>query len=169
MVNLSLELPPGTAGLDAVVRAFTAAGVVSVVAVGNDGPGCGTVGEPGAGSGAFAVAAVDRDGTIDPRSSRRPGDQGTVKPDVAAPGVDVVSSGMGGGYVEVSGSSMAAPVVAGAVALALSAPSPPDVDEVLGQVRDTARPVPSAACSTSGTPNSTYGAGIVDITALLGD
>lgn len=104
-------------------RAFQAledAGIAAVVAAGNAGPGPGTIGEPGAYDTALTVGASDWADRIATFSSRgTPGDPGR-KPDVVAPGVDIVSARPGDDhaqYSQRSGSSMATPAVAGVLAL----------------------------------------------------
>ncbi|MGM1059924.1 S8 family serine peptidase [Saccharothrix sp. Mg75] len=129
VVNLSLG-GDDTAELDpleeAVQRLSERTGTLFVVAAGNNArPG--TISSPGSADAALTVGAVDRLDGIAPFSSRGPrtGDGG-VKPDLTAPGVDVVAARaargtvgtpVGEGHVAMSGTSMATPHVAGAAAL----------------------------------------------------
>ena len=96
-----------------------------VVSAGNDGPICSTLDNPPAiYASVFSVGAVDKGGNVAPFSSRGPvtiDGSGRTKPDIAAPGVDVVSSLPNGTYGPESGTSMAGPHLAGVVALMWSA------------------------------------------------
>ncbi len=111
-----------------MIRRWLELGIVPVFAAGNNGPGAGSIGSPAGYPEAIAVGALDTDDSVPSFSSRGPivwqnpdglgPAAGTVlpKPDLAAPGVGVVSS-VGTGYLSYSGSSMAAPHVAGVAAL----------------------------------------------------
>lgn len=100
------------------VSAWNAAGIFSTWAAGNAGPDAGTVGSPASLAHSFAVGATDRDQSIASFSSRGPSPWGEIKPEVAAPGVNVRSSIAGGTYESGwSGTSMATPHVAGLAAL----------------------------------------------------
>ncbi|MFI7060012.1 S8 family serine peptidase [Kribbella sp. NPDC050124] len=129
VVNMSLGGGP-TDGLDPLSQAvndITAqTGTLFVVSAGNDGSDE-SVGTPGAAASALTVAAVDRNDALADFSSRGPrlGDAG-LKPEISAPGVGIVAARAAGTamgepvdnlYTAASGTSMAAPHVAGAAAL----------------------------------------------------
>ena len=126
VINLSLgeaEIDPSR---DIVARALdgaAAAGVVPVVAAGNDFEdlGAGSVTSPGSSASAITAASESQSGPfISPFSSGGPTPLSLrMKPDVTAPGEDVLSSvpRREGSWARFSGTSMAAPHVAGAAAL----------------------------------------------------
>ena len=128
VINLSLgesDIEPSRDILARALNAAAAAGVVSTVAAGNSGDlGPGSIDSPGSASKAIAAASstgghgsVETD-TASDFSSLGPAPYSfNFKPDVTAPGDEVASSVPGGGYATLSGTSMAAPHVAGAAAL----------------------------------------------------
>ena len=119
------EIEPSRDIVAHALDAAAAAGVASVFSAGNDYEemGAGSVSSPASARRAIAVAAVETTGTP-PKSvhayfsSVGPAAFSLLlKPDVAAPGVDILSSVPGGGWSSFDGTSMASPHVAGAVAL----------------------------------------------------
>lgn len=106
-----------------VIDNVEAAGIVTIFAAGNEGPGAKTMRSPAdrasSSINSFAVGGVDNAKVIGSFSSRGPSscDTSQHKPEVVAPAVLVRSSIRGGGYGYMTGTSMAAPFIAGMVAL----------------------------------------------------
>ncbi len=177
VINNSWGCPPlegcDPQALEPAVNGLRAAGVFVVASAGNDGPRCGTIKDPIALYGAsFSVAAVNSKGEIANFSSRGPvsvdGSE-RVKPDIAAPGVDVLSTLPGGTYGSNDGTSMAGPHIAGVVALMWSAQPKlvGNIDATERILRETARPAAATAPTCGGTAANVFGAGIVDAYAAV--
>lgn len=104
------------------VRLLNLAGIISVFAAGNTGPGDGSINAPASYPGVLSVAATDPEGSVTWFSSRGPSPlTAEPKPLLAAPGVHVLSAYPDGRYAMLNGTSMATPHVVGTVALMLAA------------------------------------------------
>jgi len=160
VVNMSLGTASNIQSFHDAVIAAKNAGIVTVAAAGNGG---GSTNEsvifPAAYPEAIAVSATDNTDTIAWWSSRGP------EVDLAAPGVSIYSTYKGTGYATLSGTSMAAPHVAGSAALVLNIPvglydananGKWDPDEVQKKLQDRAKDL-----GTSGFDNL-YGWGLVN-------
>jgi subtilisin family serine protease len=133
VVNMSLGGgdTPAIDPLEAAVNKLSEEkGILFAIAAGNEGDfGEQTIGSPGSAAAALTVGAVDDKDVLADFSSRGPGMDGALKPDVTAPGVDITAASAPGnqiaaevgekpaGYMTISGTSMATPHVAGAAAL----------------------------------------------------
>lgn len=145
VANMSLGADEGSEALKRAVAAASKAGMTIVAAAGNGG---GPVGFPASYPETLAVGASDVKDGVAEFSSRGP------EVDFIAPGVNVKSVKMEGGWEELSGTSMATPHVAGLAALAVArgASSPAAVRAML---RKAATPIP-------GLPSAVQGMGMID-------
>jgi serine protease AprX len=177
VVNLSMVSSVAesylTSTLDAAVERAWFNGILVVVAAGNAGPG--TVGyAPANDPFVVTVGAADpmdtqaqQDDTIAPWSSYGATQDGYVKPDIVAPGRYIVaplaSSGctlaklfpdriVDGSYIRMSGTSMAAPVVAGLAALAFQAHPEWTNDQLKWLLLRTATPLGTTTTTSSTDP-----------------
>ena len=174
IINLSLGEPEITQSRDIVVRALNRAaqaGVVPVVAAGNEFEdfGRGSIASPGSAAQAITVAASSGSGPIQGPdviasfSSAGPTPYTLLmKPDVSAPGVGILSAvprsqGLWAGY---SGTSMAAPHVAGGAALLLQRHPSWTPAEVKSALESTAVPVSSEGVEA---PSTRQGGGRIDL------
>ena len=113
------------------LQAWRAAGIFSAFASGNDGPGAETILSPGNYAEAFAVGATDPDDLAADFSGQGPSQcDGEVKPDIAAPGVAILSALPGDFWWELDGTSMATPHISGAAAVLLSIDPTLDIDQL---------------------------------------
>ncbi|MEU5563960.1 S8 family serine peptidase [Micromonospora musae] len=155
-----------------VVADWRAAGIFPMFSNGNAGEnGCDTSGTPGDYASTYSAGAFDVNGKIGYFSSRGPGANGITKPNIAAPGVDVRSSVPGGGYGVLSGTSMASPHVAGAIALLWSA-APNligDIDETTTVFDQVAVDVNDTTCGGTPSNNNVWGQGKLDAYAAIAE
>jgi serine protease AprX len=162
--------------LQAAVEAQAAAGIMMVVAAGNAGSACSTVVDPPSFYAAsYTVGALNTGtDTIAGFSSRGPvtiDGSNRIKPDITAPGTGTRSAtnSCDSCYTTASGTSMATPHIAGAMALLWSAiPSLQNqIDASRTALDNAAHFISSTQCGTAGPPNNVYGWGRVDIFAAV--
>ncbi|MBI1293641.1 S8 family serine peptidase [bacterium] len=168
---LSLSTEDSSDGSDAlctILNAVVEEGKIVVVAAGNGGPVAYTIGSPGAADRVITVGATIDGGDIADYSGRGPTADGRTKPEIVAPGSNVtaaLASGSAFGapindfYTIVTGSSMAAPHVAGICALIWSANRSLLPDDVKWILMDTAVDL--------GKPANAQGTGRVDALAAV--
>lgn len=173
IINISL----GISGYDRVYentfqKAFQA-GSLPVCAIGNN--GLAVTGSPGNLQVACGVGAIDQKEIVPPFSGG-----GTIrfysdhkellemhKPDIVAPGVGVPSSLPRGGWGDKNGTSMAAPHVAGVLALLIQAKPDALPKELLDAIRMTAKHPLTGDHSANGECDSRWGWGVLDPNAAL--
>ena len=163
--------------LQAAVEAQEAAGIQMVVAAGNSGSGCSTVSDPPSFYAAsYTVGALNTGtDTIAGFSSRGPvtrDGSNRTKPDITAPGTNTRScdNTCDSCYTTASGTSMATPHIAGAMALLWSAI--PSLQNQIQASRDalnsTTVQILDAQCGPATPPNNVYGWGRINIAAAVG-
>jgi subtilisin family serine protease len=168
---------PEVEGCDAqtylpAVKALKVAGIFVVASAGNSGyGGCSTVQDPLAiYEDVYTVGAIDSNKNLAGFSSLGPVEvdaSGRTKPDILAPGVDILSSFPGSTYEQNSGTSMAGPHIVGIVALMWSA-NPEligDIDltrQILNQTADPYEGVMPECVQKNGIPDNAAGYGVVN-------
>ncbi|MGW6277298.1 S8 family serine peptidase [Kribbella sp. NPDC055071] len=162
-------LPSNDPFMEDVTNAWTASGIFGAFANGNSGPGCNTSGSPGSEQSIYSAGAYDINNNIASFSGRGSGQNGVIKPNISAPGVNVRSSLPGNTYGSFSGTSMATPHLAATIALLWSA-SPTlkgDVAATRALLNQTAVDAPDTSCGGTAENNNVFGQGRLDALALL--
>ncbi len=153
-----------------VIDNCEAAGVVTIWSAGNEGPGPSSLRSPpnraSTPTSSFSVGSTRTTYpyTISSYSSRGPSQCGgpfAIKPEVTAPGQDILSTYPGGAYAYMSGTSMAGPHVAGVVALMRQARPDLDVDTVKQILMESSRDLGLAG------EDNDYGHGLIDAYAAV--
>ena len=156
IISMSLGSSRPDDGVHSAIREAYAAGIIVVCAAGND---AGSVNYPAAYKETVAVGAVDSHGAACEFSCKG------KEIAVAAPGQDITSTWLSGGYATVSGTSMAAPFVSGVLALYISAEHKLDRtvhhSDVMAALAKTCKDVGAAG------KDDVYGWGLVDPHSLL--
>jgi subtilisin family serine protease len=186
VINMSFgyEGPVVWDALNLAIKSAVEHGVVVVAAAGNSGPYFFTASNPGSGIYSIAVGATDINDRVISFSSIGPTDTGQISPDICAPGVNIIATDAyksvihlekeylddfigeksNFAYVSLSGTSMASPMVTGAVAVLLEAfpsASPESIRNALIMgARETYRPSPEGKTISQG-------AGIINVSASL--
>ncbi len=183
IMNMSIGAAGDSDGTDStsqLVNQAVEAGIVAVVAAGNEGPKKHTIGSPAAAQNAITVGAMadvnpGNEASGLPRygfyqgyfSSRGPTADGRIKPDISAPGVFIMAAKAGttSGYIEYSGTSMSSPFVAGLAGLMLHADSILTPAQIKNKIATTAIDWDASGGGTGGLTSGSdidYGAGRLD-------
>ena len=162
-------VPSNDPFMEDVIVAWEAAGIFGQWSNGNSGPACSTSGSPGSRIVTYSSGAYDINNNIASFSGRGPGQNGEIKPNIAAPGSNVRSSRPGSTYGNLSGTSMASPHVAGTIALMWSA-APTligDIDATRQLLDDTAIDVDNTTCGGTADDNNVFGEGRLNALAAV--
>ncbi|MBX7164828.1 MAG: S8 family peptidase [Pirellulales bacterium] len=171
ILSMSLGAPAPDEQIGQAIERATAKGKFVICAAGNSGRADDVnyparwKGRPHADRDSIAVGAVDAQGRVTRFSSRGP------EVDIAAPGENVLSTYLRGGYARLSGTSMATPFVAGVVALVLArqraagqtAAPMRTLTDLREQLRHTARDAGETG------KDDAYGYGLIDPGTMLAE
>jgi len=172
VINLSIgeaEIEPSRDIVALALDAAADAGVVPVTAAGNDFAelGGGSISSPGTAAQAITVASVSTSrssasGVISGFSAAGPTSLSLrLKPDVSAPGAGILSAITDGGWTRLSGTSMAAPHVAGAAALLRQRHPGWTVAQVKSALAQTGTPAYADDARTLEAPTTRQGGGVI--------
>jgi len=164
VVNCSWGAKGNDTSMIPAVEAWVKLNIFPCFAAGNSGPWKETVGIPGGYLASFAIGSTTDKDKVSFFSSRGPVKWDGVehiKPDVSAPGSKIFSAKNRGGYVELSGTSMACPHVAGVIGLLHQAKPGLKVAKVREILESTAKDLGS-----NGKDNK-YGAGRIDVVKAI--
>ncbi len=169
VISMSLGSPQADERIALAIERAVGRGVFVIAAAGNSGRPDDVnfparwKGRPRLQRDTIAVAAVDRDGKVARFSSRGP------EVDIAAPGVDITSTYLRGGYAKLSGTSMATPFVAGVVALTVAVhrqtENPQTPLGTMAELREHLSRTARDAGDIGTDPE--YGAGLIDPASML--
>jgi subtilisin family serine protease len=180
IINNSWATSSGNSFYEGYTTAWRAAGIFAVFSSGNRGTYlCATVASPADYANVVAVGSTTSTDELSSFSGIGPGPGGILKPDLTAPGSNILSTIGSNNYGTMNGTSMAAPHVAGAVALLWSA-NPEligDYDTTYRLLVETAQPRIDdtfsgdqyAACHADSVPNNIYGYGLLDTYAAIAE
>jgi len=184
IVNLSVGTPENSSK-DPLVKAVEAlwdSGLVVNVAAGNNGPDASTITSPGISRKIITVGAVDDHNEVQiwgnnlvNFSGRGPTAECIMKPDIVAPGSNIIScltptpiknedpenkvEAVDKYYMELSGTSMATPIVSGAIALLLQKYNTLTPNEIKYMLKKS--------CLKLEYPQNHQGWGLLDIKKLI--
>jgi hypothetical protein len=161
IISMSLGGLPGDISplFEEAINTAWESGTIVIASAGNSGPEPSSISSPGLETRTITVGASNIYNDVTFFSSRGPSLNGIVDPDIVAPGRGILSLEPGGRYATASGTSMAAPAVAGVVALLLSGVPSANPDEVRSAILSSAVDI--------GRDVFTQGAGLINATAAL--
>ena len=144
VVNLAIGLPTASPVLRTLVRALTGRDILVVAPIGNRGAGAACA--PGIYPEVLSVGAADDSGGVAKfsGSANHPVSKACEKPDLVAPGVDIVSTLPGGAFGARGGTSVSSAIVAGMAALLREAFPQASADTISHALRVTCAPVASS-------------------------
>jgi minor extracellular protease Epr len=155
VINMSVGISGGSSrALREAIQRARDNGIVVVASAGNNGDSGSGIDEPASFPETIAVAASTQGNGVASFSSRGNGI------DVTAPGADIKSTWVGGGYKRMSGTSMASPHVAGGAALLLAKQPGMRPSEVSRRLKSSARRL-------SGFSSRSQGSGLIQLAGAI--